>query len=159
MAAQRRCQSPQSTGERDDRRVFITVSASQNQTTFVTGCRGRKTRLTARPIMNVRNVLFRRKCAAFGAWASYGHDRLWFRKYYRQCCANFADYQILFFNAMSSILYHFFAGSCLYFHWCADIRIVVMLYTWRILFLLVLHMLIASDWSVHLNKFNKSYCT
>lgn len=120
---------------------------------------GPETRLTARPIMNVRNVLFRRKCAAFGAWASYGHDRLWFRKYYRQCCANFADYQILFFNAMSSILYHFFAGSCLYFHWCADIRIVVMLYTWRILFLLVLHMLIASDWSVHLNKFNKSYCT
>ncbi|MGT0608882.1 hypothetical protein, partial [Shigella flexneri] len=33
-----------------------------------------------------------------------------------QCCANFADYQILFFNAMSSILYHFFAGSCLHFH-------------------------------------------
>ncbi|EFK22841.1 hypothetical protein HMPREF9530_00499 [Escherichia coli MS 21-1] len=56
-----------------------------------------------------------RKCAAFGAWASYGHDRLWFRKYYRQCCANFADYQILFFNAMLSILYHFFDGSCLHF--------------------------------------------
>jgi uncharacterized protein len=41
-----------------------------------------------------------RKCAAFGAWAGYGHDRLWFRKYYRQCCANFADYQILFFNEL-----------------------------------------------------------
>ncbi len=31
--------------------------------------------------MNVRNVLFRAECAAFGAWAGYGHDRLWFRKF------------------------------------------------------------------------------
>ncbi len=94
--------------------------------------------------MNVRNVLFRRNAPrsargritvmiVSGSGSITGSSK-------------FADYQT-FFNAMpSSILYHFFCRKLFVFSlMCEMLEFNVMLYTWRILFLLVLHMLIASD--------------
>ncbi len=92
--------------ERDDRRVFITVSASQNQTTSRLAA-GAGNQINGAPNNERPNVLFRaemRRVRRVGGLRSY---RLWFRKYYRQCCANFADYQ-----SFSSTLCH---RSCITF--------------------------------------------